>query len=66
MEEGGRREDQRDSVLLNVKVEEGAVSQEVWTTSRKGKEMNFPPRPLKGMLPCPHLNLSPVKLILDF
>lgn len=66
MEEGSRREGQRDSALLNVRMEEGAMSQEVWATSSKGKEMNFPPEPLKGMQPSSHLNLSPVKLILDF
>lgn len=43
MEKGGRREGQRDLALLNVKVEEGAMSQEVWTISRKGKEIIFFP-----------------------
>lgn len=66
LEEGGRREGQKDSALLNVKVEEGTMSQEVWATSRKGKKINFPPEPPEGDAALPTLELEPMNLILDF
>ena len=53
---------------MDLKMEEGAISQkpQAVSTHGKGKEANSTPEPVGGTQPYQHLDFGPVKLILDF
>ena len=70
MKEADRRVRESDlKVLLPLKMEEEAVSQDTQATSRRSKRQrndNSSQEPVEGMQPCQHLDFSPVRPILDF
>lgn len=57
-----------DAMSMDLKMEEGAISQkpQAVSTHGKGKEANSTPEPVGGTQPYQHLDFGPVKLILDF
>lgn len=48
-------------MLLAVKIQEGAKSQEMWAASRSWKCTKHSPWSIPGVKPRRHLNFSPVR-----
>ena len=58
-----------DVTMLNLKMEEGTTSQEIQEMQlkkEKKKKIESPLKLLQEASPCRHLDLVPVKLILNF